>query len=198
MAPRTLLAQAVAHRLGDALARSCRDGRLKGQAADGKLLARLRESTDQWQVEQILVTLQQLPEISLLELTSPIVDELRDAYARIRAKDARWAARFADIELLINPNGVLLNGGSDGDNGQTGASSSWIITVPACPSRSLRSSEQADTSATSRCPGTILGSWATHDSIGSSLKRMRAGALCCRTPFDPPVARYAWANRWLR
>jgi len=85
MAPRTLLAQAVAHRLGDALARSCRDGRLKGQAADGKLLARLRESTDQWQVEQILVTLQQLPEISLLELTSPIVDELRDAYARIRA-----------------------------------------------------------------------------------------------------------------
>ena len=26
----------------------------------------------------------------------------------------------ADIELIINPNGPLLNGGSDGDNGQTG------------------------------------------------------------------------------
>jgi S-adenosylmethionine synthetase len=110
----------LAHRLGDALARSCQDGRLTGQGPDGKLLVGLRESTDEWQVEQILVTLQQLPEIPLLDLTARIVDDLRDAYARIRANDARWAARFDDIELLINPNGVLLNGGSDGDNGQTG------------------------------------------------------------------------------
>ena len=110
----------LAHRLGDALARSCQNGRLEGQGPDGKLLVRLRESTDAWQVEQILVTLQQLPEISLLELTARIVDDLRDVYARLRANDARWAARFDDIELLINPNGVLLNGGSDGDNGQTG------------------------------------------------------------------------------
>jgi len=45
---------------------------------------------------------------------------LRDAYARIRAKDRRWATRYDDIEVLINPNGPLFNGGSDGDNGQTG------------------------------------------------------------------------------
>ena len=110
----------LAHRFGEALARSCQDGRLKGQGPDGKLLVRLRESTDEWNVEQILVTLQQLPEISLLELTARIVDDLRDTYARLRAKDARWAESFDDIELLINPNGALLNGGSDGDNGQTG------------------------------------------------------------------------------
>jgi S-adenosylmethionine synthetase len=110
----------LAHRLGDALARSCRDGRLKGQGPDGKLLVRLRESSGQWQVEQILVTLQQLPEISLLELTARTVDDLREAYAHLRTSDRRWTCRFDDIELLINPNGVLLNGGSDGDNGQTG------------------------------------------------------------------------------
>ena len=61
-----------------------------------------------------------LSEISLLELTARAVDDLRDAYAHLRAKDVRWAKSFDDIELLINPNGVLLNGGSDGDNGQTG------------------------------------------------------------------------------
>ena len=38
----------------------------------------------------------------------------------MRWRDARWTAGFSDIELLINPNGPLLNGGSDGDNGQTG------------------------------------------------------------------------------
>ena len=80
-------------RFGDALARSCQDGRLKGQGPDGKLLVRLRESTDDWKVEQVLVTLQQLPDISLLELTARIVDDLRDAYADIRAKDRRWTAR---------------------------------------------------------------------------------------------------------
>ncbi len=110
----------LAHCFGDALAQSCQEGRLEGQGPDGKLLVRLRESTDEWQVEQILVTLQQLPDISLFELTARIVDDLRDAYAHLRAKDVRWSSSFDDIELLINPNGILLNGGSEGDNGQTG------------------------------------------------------------------------------
>jgi len=110
----------LAHGFGRALARSCRSGRLAGQGPDGKLLVRLREGTDDWQVEQVLVTLQQLPTISLLDLTARIVDDLRDAYTGVRTKDRRWTARFEDIELLINPNGPLLNGGSDGDNGQTG------------------------------------------------------------------------------
>jgi S-adenosylmethionine synthetase len=110
----------LAHRLGATLTRSCRQGRLRGQGPDGKLLVRVRESTDHWTVEQILVTLQQTPDIGLLELTARIVDDLRGAYADLSAKDARWTATFDEIELLINPNGVLLNGGSDGDNGQTG------------------------------------------------------------------------------
>ena len=110
----------LAQGLGRALARSCRSGRLKGQGPDGKLLVRLRESTGDWQVEQVLVTLQQVPDVSLLELTARVIAELRDAYADVRGPDRRWTTRFEDIELLINPNGPLVNGGSDGDNGQTG------------------------------------------------------------------------------
>jgi len=110
----------LAHRLGEALAASCRAGRLARQGPDGKLLVRMRESTDRWEVEQILVTLQQREEVSLLDVTAWVVDDLRDAYEAIRRRDARWATGFSDIELLINPNGPLVNGGSDGDNGQTG------------------------------------------------------------------------------
>lgn len=40
-----------AHRLGAALAASCRSGRLRGQGPDGKLLVRVRESSGRWHVE---------------------------------------------------------------------------------------------------------------------------------------------------
>ena len=106
--------------LRQALTDSYRHGRLQGQGPDGKLLVRVRENPDDWRVEHLLVTLQQLPGIELVDLTALVVADLQDAYATLRAKDPRWTARFEDIELLINPNGPLLNGGSDGDNGQTG------------------------------------------------------------------------------
>jgi hypothetical protein len=64
----------LAHRLGEALAASCRAGRLIRQGPDGKLLVRLRESTvaGSW---QILVTLQQREEVSLLDVTAWVVDD---------------------------------------------------------------------------------------------------------------------------
>ena len=37
-----------------------------------------------------------------------------------QADDARWSGSLDDTVLLINPNGPLISGGSDGDNGQTG------------------------------------------------------------------------------
>ena len=110
----------LAHGLAGALWDSCRSGRLRGHGPDGKLLVRLRENTDAWQVEHILVTLQQRPETPFLDFCALVAADLRDGYARVRARDPRWAARFDDIELLVNPNGPLLNGGSHGDNGQTG------------------------------------------------------------------------------
>jgi len=110
----------LAHALGEALASSCGAGRLAGQGPDGKLLVRVRESSDVWHVEQVLVTLQQLPDTRFVDLCAWTTAELRASYETVRARDRRWAAPFDDIELLVNPNGPLVNGGSDGDNGQTG------------------------------------------------------------------------------
>jgi len=110
----------LAHSLGAALWDSCRAGRLRGEGPDGKLLARLRENSGSWRVEHLLVTLQQRAATGFPDFCGLVAGELRDAYARLRARDPRWSARFEDIEVLVNPNGPLLNGGSHGDNGQTG------------------------------------------------------------------------------
>jgi S-adenosylmethionine synthetase len=110
----------VAREFKDALYASCRGGLLKGQGPDGKLIARVREEGDRWQLEHVLVTLQQRPETSFLDLCAGIAATLHDAYRRIQRIDPRWCAEWADVELMLNPNGPLLNGGSDGDNGQTG------------------------------------------------------------------------------
>lgn len=45
---------------------------------------------------------------------------LQEAYVRLQASDPRWSVPFGSIGLLINPNGPLIQAGSDGDNGQTG------------------------------------------------------------------------------
>ena len=110
----------LAHALVAALWDSCRSGRLRGQGPDGKLLVRVRENSDSWRVEHVLVTLQQRPGTEFLDFCGLVAAELRDAYAGLRARDPRWSARFEDVEVLVNPNGPLLDGGSQGDNGQTG------------------------------------------------------------------------------
>ena len=110
----------LAHALREALTESCRSGILAGEGPDGKLLVRLRENRDDWSVEHILVTLQQREQTRLIDLCEGILATLEHAYRELQKSDPRWTARWADIECLINPNGPLLNGGSDGDNGQTG------------------------------------------------------------------------------
>jgi hypothetical protein len=49
----------LAHVLREALTAACRNGPLKGQGPDGKLMVRLREDSAGWTLEQVLVTLQQ-------------------------------------------------------------------------------------------------------------------------------------------
>ena len=118
----------LAHALREALDASFRPGgRLERQGPDGKLLVRLRENanpktcrSNTWEVEQILVTVQQRPEAEFGAVCEGVAEVVRDAYEAIADADPRWRADWADIELLVNPNGPLLNGGSDGDNGQTG------------------------------------------------------------------------------
>ena len=110
----------LAHTFREALTESCRTGILAGEGSDGKLLVRLRENRDDWTVEHILITLQQREQTRLIDLCEGILATLERAYRQLQQTDPRWTARWADIECLINPNGPLLNGGSDGDNGQTG------------------------------------------------------------------------------
>ena len=110
----------LAHRLGAALATSCASGRLRGQGPDGKLLVRVRENADQWQVELVLVTLQQSDASTFMEVCRAIDRVLEDTYGRLRDEDPRWVAPWGEVELMLNPNGPMVHAGSDGDNGQTG------------------------------------------------------------------------------
>jgi S-adenosylmethionine synthetase len=118
----------LAHSLREALDASfLPGGHLEKQGPDGKLLVRLRENVDRrdcrrntWEIEQILVTVQQRPEAAFGELCERVALVVEEAYESMADADSRWRADWRDIELLVNPNGPLLNGGSNGDNGQTG------------------------------------------------------------------------------
>ncbi|OGR91302.1 MAG: hypothetical protein A2V88_04785 [Elusimicrobia bacterium RBG_16_66_12] len=110
----------LAHTFREALARSCRDGLLAGHGPDGKLLVRLREDAAGWSLEHVLVTLQQKQAATFVEVCGGIDATLRAAYTTLQEQDARWLHPWAEVELSLNPNGPLINGGSDGDNGQTG------------------------------------------------------------------------------
>ncbi|MFM7009231.1 MAG: methionine adenosyltransferase domain-containing protein [Betaproteobacteria bacterium] len=106
--------------LRNALFASCRSGQLAGHGPDGKVLVRLREENDRFEVEHLLVTMQQKNGAQFLPFVAAVGDLLQEAYERLQALDPRWSVPFGRIELLINPNGPLIQAGSDGDNGQTG------------------------------------------------------------------------------
>lgn len=111
----------LAHSFRAALTESFRaGGALAAQGPDGKLLVRLRENHDHWVLEHVLVTVQHQEDIALLDVAAAVDAELSARYDAIRSADNRFSARWGDVNVLINPNGPLVNGGSDGDNGQTG------------------------------------------------------------------------------
>ncbi len=110
----------VVHSLAEQLWMQCRAGVLKGCGPDGKVLISMREEGNTWTLETVLVTLQQPEDSSLMDLTRSIHLCLKAAYTGIQALDSRWKADWSDVEVLVNPNGPHLRGGSDGDNGQTG------------------------------------------------------------------------------
>lgn len=113
--------QFLAHTLGEALVQAFAPGQaLEGQGPDGKLMVRLRENGQDWVLEHVLLTLQQRDADSVLEVSAAVTGVLARAYAALQEKDPRWVAQWKDVTLLLSPNGVLVHGGSEGDNGQTG------------------------------------------------------------------------------
>jgi S-adenosylmethionine synthetase len=55
-----------------------------------------------------------------MDLTRSIHLCLKASYSRLQASDGRWKMDWSNVDVLVNPNGPHLRGGSDGDNGQTG------------------------------------------------------------------------------
>jgi S-adenosylmethionine synthetase len=110
----------LADRLRGVLFDSCRQGELAGQGPDGKLLVRIRENPDAWHLESVVVSLQHLPDLDVVELVARVARVVRVSYEGLQAIDGRWVSDWEEVEVLINPNGPLIKGGSDGDNGQTG------------------------------------------------------------------------------
>lgn len=98
----------------------CTDGPLAGAGPDGKVLLVMREYPGEWQLRTLLVTLQQDPSMDFRDHTARCREFLQTVWDEMRRADKRWQGEWNDIEVLVNPNGPLLNGGSDGDNGQTG------------------------------------------------------------------------------
>jgi S-adenosylmethionine synthetase len=110
----------LGHRFRERLTESCRSGRLAGQGPDGKLIVRMREEGAEWHLEHVLVTLQQRDATPFAEVCAGVLAELEAAYREARRADARWRRDWEDVEVLVNPNGPLIDGGPAGDNGQTG------------------------------------------------------------------------------
>jgi S-adenosylmethionine synthetase len=110
----------LAHTFRQALTDALKVGDLVGEGPDGKLLVRLREDEGGWVLEHVLCTLQQKPVTHILDLTERVARVIGEAYHTIQGSDTRWCRPWQDVTLMVNPNGPLVNGGSDGDNGQTG------------------------------------------------------------------------------
>jgi S-adenosylmethionine synthetase len=110
----------LAHTFREAITRSLHSGALAGEGPDGKLIVQLREDDSTWNLERVLLSLQHRESTPLLDLTTAVYTELETAYHSLQAQDRRWAADWDEVTLLVNPNGLFIRAGSDGDNGQTG------------------------------------------------------------------------------
>ncbi|MHA7816149.1 MAG: methionine adenosyltransferase domain-containing protein [Pseudohaliea sp.] len=110
----------LARQFHDALWEACRQGALEHCGPDGKLLLTLRESTDRWDLEEILVSLVHPHALAIDELAARLEAVLGSHYRKLAYRDRRWAAAWEDVKLLVNPNGPWHDGGSVDDNGQTG------------------------------------------------------------------------------
>ena len=100
--------------------RKLKSGQLKGHGPDGKVLIVIDENENDWRIKTLLLTLQQKEVYSFIDFTFECNQVLQNAFMQLQKLDNRWIGNWKSMNVLVNPNGPLLNGGSDGDNGQTG------------------------------------------------------------------------------
>jgi S-adenosylmethionine synthetase len=97
-----------------------KDGQLKGHGPDGKVLIVLDENGNDWCIKTLLLTLQQKEGYPFTDFTFECYHVLQNAFLQLQKLDKRWIGNWKDMNVLVNPNGPFLSGGSNGDNGQTG------------------------------------------------------------------------------
>ncbi len=102
------------------LIKSLSNGLLNGHGPDGKVLLSMQEIGEEWVADTLLITLQQKDNFSFSDFLFQCNKVLRTIWEELQTHDNRWKPGWKDLRVLINPNGPLINGGSDGDNGQTG------------------------------------------------------------------------------
>ena len=131
----------LAHTLRKALDAACAfGGPLEGHGPDGKLIVHLAETpavrgtAARWQVNTILVTLQQKRGPSFLDFQGEVAAVLLETLRTVAEADARWAFDRRSARLLVNPNGPFFDGGSNSDDGQTGRKLVADYHDPAFPS----------------------------------------------------------------
>ena len=80
----------------------------------------MRDEADRWSFEHVLVTIQQTASTAAMDIAAATIGVLRNIYSRLQDRDGRWRSDWRDVAVMVNPNGPLVEAGSDGDNGQTG------------------------------------------------------------------------------
>lgn len=106
--------------LKDKVFESCILGYMKGLGPDGKIIVIMEEKDEKFFLKEVLLTVMHPQGVKISEVVSFSIKTLTEAYVKLREYDSRWVSEISQIAFKINPNGEFTNGGSDGDNGQTG------------------------------------------------------------------------------
>jgi len=52
-----------------------------------------------------------------MDIAAAPISVLRTAYASLQDRDGGWRSDWREVAVIVNPDGPLIEAGSDGDNG---------------------------------------------------------------------------------
>ena len=71
-------------------------------------MVRVREEGERWQLEHILVTIQQQESAGFMDVCGAVAETLEGRVPGMQGQDGRWCGLWKDVEVLVNPNGPLV------------------------------------------------------------------------------------------
>ena len=112
-------------------------------------------------------------------IAAATIGVLRNIYSGLQDRDPRWRNAWRNVAVMVNPNGPLVEAGSDGDNGQTGRKLVMDFYGPRVPIGG----------------GALSGKHLTHiDRIGAYAAR-EAAVRAVRSGADECLVRLAYAPK---